>query len=150
MENKRVHWKIHGKDSITVLEGAEVIIPINSSNYEDIFIDRDIINALYINRDNFYKVFRSEDTELNRSLITEIHLNYIPKNGTYYFGFDYKDMFERILHTLAVEDELILNMKLPNKIESTEEFYNFIDEIKRTILLEKTLRSEYPQEIPLP
>lgn len=148
MINRPIHWNIKGKDANIVLKDANVNIPIYSSNYEDIFIDRDIITALSDNLDRMHKIFYSEDKELSDSLIREIHLDYMPDNDTYYIGFDYEKMFKNILSKLAVNDDLIKKLKLPSKIQSEKDYYKCFYEIERIIYSEKQLREKYPVEVP--
>lgn len=148
MLNKQIHWKIKGKDANAVLKDTDVKMPIHSSNYEEIFIDRDIISVLNNSIDIFYKIFHNDDKKLEHSLMSEIHLSYIPDGENYYIGFDYQDMFSRILSKLAVEPTLIKDLKLPKEIKSMKDYYKCFIEINRIVGMEKILRKTYPVEVP--
>lgn len=148
MINREIHWKIKGKDANVALPGMDVKIPIYSANYNEIFEDRDIIASLDYVHEIFYDVFKSDDKELMNSLMSEIHLSYIPDNGEYHIGFDYQEMFENILSKLAVEDLFIENMKLPKEMQSIKDNYNFFMILQDTIYQDKKLRLNYPVELP--
>ena len=143
--DKYFNWNIDGIQANTVLEGMEVTIPIDTANYPNIFVNKSIIELLNTNKNFFSVLFCVNDKPLFNSLMEEIRICYMPKDGMYYIGFNYKEMFTNILTKLGVNNSF---NELPNQITNKEEFYKFIDEIKKIIAKAIEEKSNYPIEYP--
>ena len=129
MIDDSISWNIDGIQANTVLEGAEVSIPIDRNNYNDIIIDSDL-RKYFVSIDEYLKkIINSEDGNLNRSILKEFHLKYYIKDNKYYIGYDYNEIFNNILALLGL-NKSINTSKITNK----DEFYNFINEFKREII----------------
>jgi hypothetical protein len=147
MIDKYFEWNIDGIQANTVLENARISVPIDENNYNDIFINRSLIDKINYCRSYFANFFYSNNSNLNKSILDEIHLCYMPKDGMYYIGYNYKEMFTNLLLKLGVDKEIIDEMDLPDSITNSEESHKFINEIERTIIKDQNNKNEFPFEV---
>ena len=71
----------------------------------------------------------------------------MPKEGMYYIGYNYKEIFTNLLSKLGIEKEIIEGMDLPDGITNTEEAHKYITEIETAINKDKNLKEQYPFEV---
>lgn len=128
MIEKEFEWNIDGIQANTVLKGAEISLPIDKSNYKDIFIGNDI-KELLNGVDKYIKaIFNSNDKKLNDSLVDEFHLSYLNNRDEYYIiDYYYPEIFNNVLKKLGVETCTL------NNISTKEEYDSFINEIKKSL-----------------
>lgn len=129
MIEKQFEWNIDGVQANTVLEGAEVIVPIDPSNYNDIFENKDIIKLLEKNDKYFNLIFSLENEGLTSSITNEFKLSYILKDGFYYIGYEYNKIFTNILRNLGVDETILKDITLSMNITNTFEAHTFIDQV---------------------
>ena len=147
MIDKYFEWNIDGIQANTVLDGAEIIVPIDEKNYRDIFINSGLIDKIYYCSSYFTCTLCSNNINLNKSIEDEIHLSYIPKNGKYYIGYNYKEIFTNLLLKLGVDKDIVDSMELSVGIYNTEESHKFIEEIEKAITKDQNIKNELPFEV---
>ena len=133
MIDKLFEWNIDGIQANTVLEGAEVTIPIDEANYKDIFLNNELVKKLDYCDNTFRIILYNKNSKLYRSILDEIHLSYMSKKGMYYIGFNYKEIFTNLLLKLGVNKDMVESMELPTNITNTNEAHLFMDKIEKVI-----------------
>ena len=128
MIDKYFEWNIDAVQANTALEGAEIELQIDKSNYKDIFINKDILELLNKTEEYIRTVFNSSDMKLNISIIDEFCLSYLVSGDHFQFiDFNLKGIFNNILTKLGVG-----NLEL-NDLETQEEYDSFKEDIKKAL-----------------
>ncbi len=146
MIDKQFEWNIDGIQANAVLEGMDIAVPIDRRNYRDIFSNIDIVKLLESNDKYIDLIFDVRCEEVSSAITKEFALSYIPRDGKYYFGFDYNKIFTNVLRKLDVGEFLIKEMVLPERINGTLAADIFINEIKMAINAEQEIRGSLPFE----
>lgn len=100
MIDKQFEWNIDGIQANTVLPGAEVSIPIDKSNYEEIFSNRIVAVLKEIDKNIGYYF----DGDYKNLIMSEIHLSYFIKDDKYHIGFNYNEILNNILTKLGMNN----------------------------------------------
>lgn len=134
MIDKYFEWNIDGIQANTVLEGSEVTIPIEKSNYNDIFINKELLSFIKNNEGIFKEIFTSNDKVLDNYLQEEFHLDYHIKDNKYTIGYDYNKIINNVLKKLGISKEININLK------SREEIDKSILKIKKEIAIQSEIK----------
>ena len=128
MIDKQFEWNIDGVQANTVLEGAEVNIPIEKYLYSYIFCD----DFVTINSRRFDilidNTFKCVNCTLNNLISHEIKFSYLTRDNKHYIGFDYNTIFNNILEKLKMDRNVRIK-----QITNEDEYNELIKEIKNEI-----------------
>lgn len=132
MIDKYFSWNIDGVQANTVLENAEIEVPIDVNNQNDIFINKEIKRQLENNRINLINIFRLPKSSFYSSIINEIHLTYFNNDGIYQFKYDYSKIFNNILKMLGAPGNI--DVKDIDKTKNINNYKKFVLEVKKQLL----------------
>ena len=131
MIDKYISWNIDGIQANTVLEGAEVNIPIDKKNLSKIIIDEALMGNIKCFNTCIENLFKSKNVELSKDIINEFKLSYMVNsfNKEYYIGFDFNTIFNNILRRLKMEKRIKIRSNVIDYSNKTD----LIEEIQREI-----------------
>lgn len=109
MIDKYFEWNIDGIQANTVLEGAEVTIPIDKKNYSDIFINKELLDFIKSNEKVIKDIFTTEENFLDNYLLEEFHLDYHIKDNKYTIGYNYNKILSNVLKKIGIRTVIDFN-----------------------------------------
>lgn len=138
MIDKYFSWNIDGVQANTVLEGAEIEVPIDSRNYSDIFTNKDIVKELQVTDYCAIGQTKYNNTNIHKMITKEIKLSYFIKNGKYRIGYNYNKIFNNILKNLGGTGNI--DIKDIDKHGNIENYNKFILKFRRELAITYNVR----------